>query len=250
MFGEVRAAILDLDGTVYYGDELIPGAAETIAFLRERGIRVFFGTNNSGRSRTQVREKLNRMGIDCVDEDVYTSGSAALQYVADNNLRDVWVIGSDIFRQGMSTVTNLVDDPEDAKTLVVGMDAHYDYDRMTLGVRAGLAAETVVFCNEDVSYIGNGRKVYPGCGAMTATIRACCRREPDAIIGKPNTIMMDFISSASGVPVEDIVVIGDSYGSDVMFAKNSGAKSILIGDPGHDDTVCVDSIADVPALFD
>jgi ribonucleotide monophosphatase NagD (HAD superfamily) len=119
---------------------------------------------------------------------------------------------------------------------------------MTLALRAALRSKTMIFCNEDVSYVGEGEKIYAGAGAMTAVVSTCSGKRPDYVVGKPNTPMFDLISKNTGTPFERMVMIGDSYRSDVGFAKNAGAKCILIGDE-RDDVVCVPTIGDIPGLF-
>ena len=246
-FSDVRVAVFDLDGTVNYGEKVIPGAKETIEFFRSRGIKVVFATNNSGKTRQALTDKMHRLGIDCDVEDMYNSGYVAVRLVEEKGLRNTYVVGSESFRDELSKVTNLVDE-EHADTLVVGIDLEFDYERMTLAVRAALRSDTIIFCNEDVSYIGEGEKIYAGAGAMTTVVSTCSGKRPDYVVGKPNTPMFELISRNTGVPCDRMVMIGDSYRSDVGFARNAGAKCILIGEM-RDDVVCVPNIGEIPKLF-
>ena len=243
----VRAAVFDLDGTVNYGEKIIPGAKETIDFLRSKGIRILFATNNSGKTRGFLTEKLRRLGIECEEGDVYNSGYVAVRLIEEKGLRNVYVVGSNSFKDEISKVSNLVDE-DHADTLVVGIDTRFDYERMTAALRAALNSKTIVFCNEDVSYIGEGERIFPGAGAMTSFVRTCSGKEPDHIVGKPNTPMFELISRNTGIPCEEMVMIGDSYRSDVGFARNAGAKCILIGEE-RDDVVCVPDVGSIPKLF-
>lgn len=246
-FSDVEVAVFDLDGTVNYGESIIPGAKGTIDFLRSKGIRIVFATNNSGKTRQFLTEKMHRLGIECDVEDMYNSGYVAVRLVEEKGFRNTYVVGSDSFKDELSKVTNLVDE-EHADTLVVGIDTKFDYERMSLALRAALRANTIIFCNEDVSYIGDGEKIYAGAGAMTAVVSTCSGKRPDYVVGKPNTPMFELISRNTGVPCERMVMIGDSYRSDVGFARNAGAKCILIGEE-RDDVVCVPDVGSIPDLF-
>jgi HAD superfamily hydrolase (TIGR01450 family) len=246
-FSGIKAAVFDLDGTVNYGDKIIPGAKETIDFLRSKGIRILFATNNSGKTRQFLTDKLHRLGIECDVEDVYNSGYVAVRLVEEKGLRNTYVVGSNSFKEELSKVTNIVDE-DHADTLVVGIDTRFDYERMTAALRAALRSETIIFCNEDVSYIGEGERIFPGAGAMTGFITNCSGKRPDYIVGKPNTPMFDLISKNTGIPCSEMVMIGDSYRSDVGFARNAGAKCILIGEE-RDDVVCVPTVRDIQGLM-
>ena len=246
-FSDVEVAVFDLDGTINYGEKVIPGARETMEFLRSKGIKVVFATNNSGKTRQYLTDKMHRLGIDCEVDDMYNSGYVAVRLVEEKELKNTYVVGSDTFKDELSKVTNLVDE-EHADTLVVGIDLEFDYNRMTLALRAALRANTIIFCNEDVSYIGEGEKIYAGAGAMTTVVSTCSGKKPDHVVGKPNTPMFELISKNTGVPCDRMVMIGDSYRSDVGFARNAGAKCILIGEE-RDDVVCVPEIGRIPELF-
>lgn len=224
-----KAIILDLDGTVYNGDKLIDGADESIERFRDSGFGVVFCTNNSTMTIGEIRSKLNNMGIVCEDKDIYSSGMATVRYLKSTKPGKIWLIGSDNLRSQISLNNEFACNPEDAETLVVGMDFDYNYEKIKNGMRAAIAAEKIVFCGEDPFFIGHDGMLYPGCAAMTSTIRACSLREPDIIIGKPYEYMMQLILEDNGLKAENVVVIGDSFETDAMFAKNNGVHSILIG---------------------
>lgn len=242
-----RAVAIDLDGTVYNGNSIIPGATEAVAELRAMGLEVLFCTNNSTKSGKQISCKLGGMGIPCTEEMVYTSGDAAAGCIRGMGSPKTYVMGSSVLKQSISAVTEITDIPEDSEALVVGFDPTIDYEKIAYGVRAALAAEKIVFCNEDAVFRKEDGKIYPGPGAVTAAIRVCSKREPDAVAGKPSPYMMDAIENRTDLEADEVLVVGDSFDTDIMFAKNCGTAGILIGGnvPG---TANANSISEIPQL--
>ena len=237
----IKAAILDLDGTVYEGSRLIEGADTAIAEMRSRGIKVVFCTNNSSRPAKDISEKLNSMGIPCNAEDVVSSASLAVRYAVDNRLEKVYFCGSDRMRGEF--LRNGIDlcPPEECRNLIIGMDTEYDYGKMTKGVRAALKAERIIVCNEDRLYPAEDG-VKPGCGAMVHSILSVTQKKYDVILGKPGTAMMSFISERFGFRPEEMMVIGDTETSDVAMADAYGSPSLLIGRD-------IGSLRDAPSRF-
>lgn len=92
---DIRAVMMDLDGTVYEGDNLVDGSYNVIRWFRERNIKVFYSTNNSEKSRKEVCEKLQRLGIPCHREDVVSSGFASAAHTKRSGLKAVFVCGTD-----------------------------------------------------------------------------------------------------------------------------------------------------------
>ncbi len=224
----IKAAILDLDGTVYEGSRLIEGADTAIAEMRRKGIKVIFCTNNSSRPAADISEKLNSMGIPCDVDDVVSSASLALRYASDYHLEKVYFCGSDKMRNEFVKNGIALCRPEECRNLIIGMDTEYNYQKMTQGVRAALKAERIIICNEDRLYPAEDG-VKPGCGAMVHSILSVTQKKYDVILGKPGTAMMSFISEKFGFGPEEMMVIGDTETSDVAMADAYGSPSLLIG---------------------
>ena len=89
----------------------------------------------------------------------------------------------------------------------------------------------------------------PGCGAMTAPIEWCSGREFDVIIGKPSILMVKIVSDELGIGAREILVVGDTYESDVLMARRASCRSVLIADSSRRDVRTVSSIASLPAVF-
>ena len=243
------AILFDLDGTIYWGTELIPGANDTIAFFRNNGKKVFFTTNNSTKRREQIYEKLNKMGVDAQYDEVLTSGYVAADYAKRNNMKDIHIFGSADLIHEFKDMGVDVNQEEDAENLLIGYDPGMTYEDLVKAVRVAMNCKTIMACNREKIFAGQGAKPFPGCGAMTAPVEWCSGRTADIIIGKPNTMLVDFLKSAYGIEPSRALVIGDTYESDVAMAKNAGCLSICISPNEYDDTVNVRAIKDIPGLF-
>lgn len=246
----IDAVLFDLDGTIYYGSKIIPGANETIAFFRKHNKKVFFTTNNSTKTRQQIYERLINMGVDCRLEEVLTSGYLATLVAKERKMKDIYIFGSknlinEFLEQGI-----VVNQEENAKNLLIGYNPEMTYEDLTKALQVALHAKLIVACNRERVYPGENARMMPGCGAMTAPIEWCANRECDLIVGKPNSLMIELLSEREKISPERLLVIGDTYESDIIMANSAGSLSILLSkDKRNSDTVTVDSIADVPSLF-
>ena len=94
LIGYSKAIVFDLDGTIYLGDNVIPGAPELINKCREQGKKIFFLTNNSGKSRNEIANKLKGMKIETKPEEIYTSSYTTAKYCYHKGYTEVFVIGT------------------------------------------------------------------------------------------------------------------------------------------------------------
>lgn len=245
----IDVVLFDLDGTVYYGDDIIPGANETIEFFRKAGKKVFFTTNNSTKTRKHVYDRLVGMGVNCRLEEVLNSGFLATVYCKKNNLNDIYIFGSkdlidEFAEQGIVASTD-----ESSENLLIGYNVDMDYEFLTSAINVALHAKQIIACNREKIFPGKNARLMPGCGAMTAPIEWCTDRKCDVVIGKPNTFMFDYLVDEYGFRRDRMLVVGDTYESDVVAAKNAGCKAVLIDKQKHDDCVTVSKIIETIDLF-
>ncbi len=246
----IDAVLFDLDGTIYYGSKIIPGANETIAFFRNNGKKVFFTTNNSTKTKKQIYERLINMGVDCHLDEVLTSGYLATLVAKQRKMKDIYIFGSKNLIKEFEEQGIVVNQEENAKNLLIGYNPEMTYEDLTKALQVALHAKLIIACNRERVYPGENARMMPGCGAMTAPIEWCANRECDLIVGKPNSLMIEILSKRENIAPERLLVVGDTYESDIIMANAAGSLSILLSkDRKYNDTVTVDSIADVPSLF-
>lgn len=222
------AVLFDLDGTIYYGNDIIDGAKETIEFLKNNGKKVFFITNNSSATRTDILCKLKGMGIECSINDIFNSGYLAVIVAKKMQLNNFFILGSEGLKNEFISNGITVSDSNSCDNLLIGFSKNYTYKDLTNGLEAALRAKYIISCNKERSFSGESKKTMPGGGAMVAAIEWCSNRECDFIVGKPNPLMINEIVHLSGLSRRRILVVGDVYESDIALANNSKTKSILI----------------------
>jgi 4-nitrophenyl phosphatase len=249
---EARLFAFDLDGTLYLGEEAIPGAVELVAQLRERHHIAFF-TNNSARTQREVHEKLERLGFTARPEEVHTSSAAAVRYLREAGIDDLYVVGTDGLRREVEAAGLRVADEGSARNLVVGLDHDFGYGKIAAALSVLLRGGRFVACNEDARYpVGKGTFL-PGCGAMVGAIAAAAGRRPDFVAGKPNTYLLTGIAAARGVAAREIVVVGDSRESDIAMALRHGSRAVLIGrsrDSADGDVLVVEDLPHLQAALE
>ncbi len=227
---QIKLAAFDLDGVVYTGMRPVSGAVDTIAGLRSRDVRIRFLTNNSARSRQEIVDRLNGLGVDCELDEIYTSSHAALEYVkaCASESRRVFVLGqpylADEFRAEGFTVCEAP--PYDF--FVMGFKMDFNYEDIAMGFEALEHTRTFVICNRDRLFPVEDGKLRPASGSMVAALEAASGRKPNVEIGKPNTYMLEKIAESNQLQPHEIMMVGDSLESDIRMAVNFGAYSVHV----------------------
>ncbi|MFC7045419.1 HAD-IIA family hydrolase [Halobacteriaceae archaeon GCM10025711] len=226
-----HGAVVDLDGTVYRGDDLIPGADRGVAALREAGIDVLFFSNNPTRSPAEFAAKLRALGVDADPGDVLTSGVVTAEFLAAEHAGDrLFVVGEDGLRSTLREAgLTTTDTREDADVLVASFDRGFDYDRLTDALRV-LQRDDVVFVGTDPDRTiptGDGCMV-PGSGAIIGAIAATTERDPDYVLGKPSQYAVDAARSHLGVPADECLVVGDRLDTDIEMGERAGMTTVLV----------------------
>jgi HAD superfamily hydrolase (TIGR01450 family) len=221
--------VFDLDGTVYLDDHLLPGAAATIARLREDGAAVAFLTNNPLERPADWAAKLTRLGIPTDAAEVVSSTDALVlylhQYAAGARL---FVVGEpmliDLLR---SAGFPLTDDPAAIEVVVVSFDRTFDYSKLHTAFLAVRSGARIVATNPD-PYCPTADGGLPDCGALLAALEVATGRRAEAIVGKPSPHMAQAVLARLGVQPERATLVGDRLLTDVQLAHDSGMTSVLV----------------------
>lgn len=249
MFEDTKAVLFALDGTIYHGSQLIEGAADAVRHCRDLGKAVCFLTNNSSETRSQIFHKVRDMGIDCTFREMLTSGYIAALYAHREKLPNVYVCGSRNLISEFEKLSVHTVDEEEAETLVIGFDPDFEFEKLQAAVRVAENASTMIACSKDRTFPGEDASCVPGCGAMVSAIEWCSNRMVDTVLGKPNTFMLEAACEQLNLAYEEVLVVGDSYESDILMANKLGCPSVIISDRIYNDTVSVENIGELANLI-
>lgn len=220
---------LDLDGTVYLDDRLLPGAAESVERLRDLGAGVVFVTNKPLESADAYAAKLTALGIPATAEDIVTALDSLVRYL---HLEHPGARLLTIAEPLVDTVCahagfDIVADPEAAEVVVVSFDRGFSYAKLLAAYRAVRRGAVIVATNPD-PFCPTEDGGLPDCAAMLAAVEACTGRRAEAVTGKPSRHMGATLVDRLGVPSDRAAVVGDRLSTDVAMGQSLGMAGILV----------------------
>jgi HAD superfamily hydrolase (TIGR01450 family) len=222
--------VLDLDGTVYLDDELLPGADTAIAGLRERGATVVFATNKPLETADQYAGKLTRLGIPTTPDQIVTAVDSLIDYLrAEHPDARLLTIAEQVVDERLAAEGFVVTrDPRAADVVVVSFDRTFDYAKLLAAYRAVLQAGAVIVATNPDPYCPTADGGLPDCAAMLAAVEACTGHTAEAVLGKPSEWMARTCVRRLGVPAADTAIVGDRILTDVAMGRQLGAAGILL----------------------
>lgn len=239
-----KLALVDLDGTLYRGEERIPGAAEFIGRLRRFGIQPVFFTNNATRTPTHVCEKLANFAIESEPWEVCTSAQAAAALLRDrlHAAATVAYLGTHALAEALeeqgftarylrgtptspsSTAEGLLH--EDVSAAVLGLDPLVNYGQLSEFCQVVMRLGEFTLTNADVR-LPSGASFLPGNGAFGSLIATATGIQP-TVAGKPQVRFVDYALRRFGVPRDQAVLIGDNLRTDVQAGIAAKVHTIQV----------------------
>ncbi len=226
----LRGFILDMDGTVYLSDRALPGAVETIAALRERGLSVVFISNKPLEPGAAYAAKLTRLGIPTDPKDVITSSHVLSRHLAQvaPGAR-VFVIGEPPLLEEMRQAgLRLTEEPAEIDYVVAAFDRTFDYRKWNIAFQAiKFHGAHFVATNPDRACPVEGGEI-PDCAGIIAALEVTTGKKVEWIAGKPSPLMIQTISEWIGLPLEQCLVVGDRLETDILMGREAGARTALV----------------------
>jgi 4-nitrophenyl phosphatase/NagD protein len=215
---KIKCFLVDMDGTIFVEDHLLPGAKAWVDLLEEKGMDYYFLTNNSSRSRLEYAEKLKGLGLEVPEVKIFTSGEATAIYLQKSNSpSSLYVVGTPAlvaeFRRHGFTITDV--DPD---AVVLGFDTTLTYEKLWKLCDFVVAGKPYIATHPDINCpTKDGFK--PDIGAMIELVAASTQRRPDVVVGKPNAPIVDALAEKTGLPLEAHCMIGDRLYTDIALGK-------------------------------
>jgi NagD protein len=221
------SVISDMDGVIYRGGRLIPGAREFVEHMRAQGIPFLFLTNNSEQTPLDLQRKLDHMGIPGLSpENFITAAIATAAFLNAQRPRSTaYVLGGSGLANELYKVGYSITDSH-PEYVVVGKTANFSFATMRKAAQLIDGGAKFIGTNPDmVDPVEGGTE--PAAGAILAAIEAATGRKP-YIVGKPNSLMMIYARQMLGAHAEECVMIGDRMDTDIVGGLEAGMATALV----------------------
>lgn len=224
-----RGWLFDLDGTVYRGEVLIPGASETIAALRADGRRVAFLSNKPLETRDDYARKLTKLGIPTGGDEVINSSIVLTRHLAGlDSGAPVFVIGEPPLIAELRAHGFEVRSDHHVRWVVIAFDRTFDYAKLDTALQAVRRSNArLIATNPDRTCPTEDGEI-PDCAGMIAAVEAVTSRTVEVIVGKPSPIMLEVALATLGVKADEAVMVGDRLETDILMGKRLGLATVLV----------------------
>jgi HAD superfamily hydrolase (TIGR01450 family) len=233
--------VFDLDGTIYLGDELLPGAKRLILKLRELGKRVVFLSNNPTKDPAMYAEKLGKLGLKTPASEIVNTVVTMTRWLLSNHPdATVFPISEEPLKNSLSEAgIKMSENPEEIDIVIASYDRTFDYRKLQIAFDAIWFYERamLVTTNPDRYCPFPGGRGEPDAAAIVAAIEACTGTKCQVNVGKPEPIMLETMIDLIGLDPKECIVSGDRLYTEIQMAKRAGIPSavVLTGETTEED---------------
>jgi arabinose operon protein AraL len=224
--------VFDLDGTIYLGDELLPGAQRLVLKLRELEKRVIFLSNNPTKDPKMYAEKLGELGLETPESEILNTVVTMTQWLLQNHPgATVFPISEDPLKNSLREAgIRMSDNPEEIDIVIASYDRGFEYRKLQIAFDAIWFYERamLVTTNPDRYCPFPGGRGEPDAAAIVGAIEACTGAECEVNVGKPDPIMLETIMDLIGLDAEECVMTGDRLYTEILMAKGAGMPSAVV----------------------
>ncbi len=224
--------IFDLDGTIYLGNDLLPGAADLLARLRRLQKPLLFLSNNPTRSRDEYIAKLGRFGIEAAPQEVLNTVDTMTNWLLLHHPQaTVFPISEQPLIDSLATAgIRISDDPAEIDIVIASYDRSFDYRKLQIAFDAIAVHKRafLVTTNPDRFCPFPGGRGEPDAGAIIGAIEGCTGTTLRMNVGKPDPFMLETALSRLGLPASACVMVGDRLSTDIRMAIDAGMASALV----------------------
>ena len=258
-----KLVLLDMDGTVYLGNQLFDGVLETFEYFKKRDIKFVFITNNSSHDLEFYVNKMNNMGVKCDEENFYSSIEVSVEYLKNKNAKKVYVLGNECLKKKVAKHFEIVTNYQQNKKIdavLCGFNTELVYKDLK-DASLYLQTQDCEFLATNGDYrcpIEDGLYI-PDCGGMIEWLRLCTNKTAK-VLGKPDPEIINQLIKKYQVLPSEVIAIGDRLYTDIKVAVNAKIDSVCVlsGESTLDDinayeckpTYILNSIKDLPELLE
>ena len=221
-----KGYMCDMDGVIYHGNRLLDGVVEFVNWLKSENKNYLFLTNSSERSPLELKQKLERMGLDIPESNFYTSALATAKFLANQSPGcSAYVIGAPGLHNALYDAGIAMNDVN-PDYVVVGETRNYNFESIQHAFRHVLDGAHLIATNQDITGPAEDG-IVPACRSLVAPIELATEREA-YFIGKPNPLTMQTGLNMLGVNSSDAVIIGDRMDTDIIAGIETGLDTVLV----------------------
>ncbi len=220
----IKGVIFDIDGVLEFQGQVYPGAVDTVAALRDRGLVLRFLTNSTMKSRRSAAERLRREGFSLSDDEVITASYAAAAYLAEQQPRSCWVM---VDGEGMDEFVNFDQDPLDPEYIVLGDNrSRFNFEYLSQALWLLLSGSKLIVMQPELIDKSQGQTEL-NVGAWGRMLEQAAGIEA-TYLGKPSPYVFELTLRTMDLAKHQVVVVGDQLGTDIKGANDFGIRSILL----------------------
>lgn len=224
----IKLFLLDMDGTIYLGDDLFDGTEDFLEHVKRIGGRYIFLTNNSSRSVDRYIEKLGKMGIIASKDDFLTSVDATAEYLRGAGYKKIYAFGTGSFKEQLSGAgLDITEEPtDDVDCLCISYDTELTYKKLE---------DACILLKRDIAYIATNPDwvcptsygYAPDCGSFAEMLFRATGKSP-TFIGKPEPEMAELAMKKTGFSKSKTAILGDRLYTDIKCGVNAGITTMFM----------------------
>jgi len=221
--------IFDLDGTVYLGDALLPGAKRTVETLWTSGSRVLFLSNKPIQTRADYAAKLTRLGLPTAPDEIINSSWVLARWLErESPGASLFVVGeAPLLGELREAGFRLTEEPGAVEFVVASFDRTFDYHKLQIAFDAIRAGARFVATNGD-RYCPTPTGGLPDAAAVIGAIEGCTGKRVEVIVGKPSPITARAILDRLQLPASECIIVGDRLETDVCMGQEAGMSTGVV----------------------
>ncbi|WP_462420060.1 TIGR01457 family HAD-type hydrolase [Salinicoccus sp. Marseille-QA3877] len=221
-----KGYLIDLDGTLYRGTELIETARDFVGKLTAKNIPYVFLTNNATKSQEEAVQKVLDMGVETTARNMYTSSMATAAYVREHHQgKKAYVIGTPSLK-GILLDAGIEMTEGEADLVIMGLDLEVNYEKLSHAALLIGGGATFIATNPDKRF-PTEKGIVPGNGAIQQVLVETTGVKP-VTIGKPSGFILDGALKQLGLAKDEVALIGDNYDTDILTGINGGVDTIHV----------------------